>query len=127
MPHFIVEYSANLEPDIRMHALLLALRDAAMATGEFDLAAMRLRAEPREVYLIADGHPENGFIHIVARLRAGRDAATKQRIGEALLAAAGAHLEAAFATRPLALLIELQDVATPVFVRNTLNARVGQR
>jgi 5-carboxymethyl-2-hydroxymuconate isomerase len=66
MPHFTVEYSANLAPEIRAPELLLALRDAAMATGEFELAAMRLRAEPREVYLLADGHPENAFVHICA-------------------------------------------------------------
>lgn len=127
MPHFIVEYSANLAPELRAPDLLVVLRDAAMATGEFDLSAMRLRAVPRETCLIADGHPENAFVHIRVRLRAGRDQDTKQRIGSALLAAANAHLDNLFTVRPLALLIELQDVSTPVFTRSTIGRPVGRR
>jgi 5-carboxymethyl-2-hydroxymuconate isomerase len=126
MPHFIIEYSANLQPEIRMPDMMACLRDAALQTGVFELPALRIRAEPREQYLLADGDPSYGFIHLLVRIRAGRDEATKQRVGETLLAAMNAHLAPIFAAHPLALLIELQDVSPTVFVHNTLNERVGR-
>ena len=40
MPHFIVEYSANLDDEIKMQKLLGTLHDAALETGVFPLGGI---------------------------------------------------------------------------------------
>ena len=73
MPHVIVEYSDNLSDSVDLEALADNLHEVALASGLMDLAAMRTRFAPRHIYRIADRHPDNSFMHIVARLREGRD------------------------------------------------------
>ena len=40
MPHLIVEYSANIEEDLRLPELLSSLRDCAVASGVFPLGGL---------------------------------------------------------------------------------------
>jgi 5-carboxymethyl-2-hydroxymuconate isomerase len=77
MPHIVVEYSANLEKSIDIRALVRRVHEAVLASGVFELGAVRTRAERREVYEIADGDPDNGFIHVGLSIAPGRDAATR--------------------------------------------------
>ena len=44
MPHLIVEYSANIEDQIALDALLDKLHTCALGTGVFPLGGMRVRA-----------------------------------------------------------------------------------
>ena len=71
MPHLIVEYSANLEPALDIATLVEALHEAALETGVFPIGGMRTRAARRDLYRIADGHADNAFIHVQARIGAG--------------------------------------------------------
>ena len=59
------------------------LTDVAAGTGVFPLAGIRCRALPRDSYRVADGHPDNGFVHVELRVGAGRDVSTLRRAGEA--------------------------------------------
>ena len=68
MPHLIVEYSANLEPDLDMAHVISVLHEAALETGVFPIGGLRVRASRRDIYKIADGHPDNAFIHVQARI-----------------------------------------------------------
>lgn len=110
MPHLIIEYSKNLRDAIGPDAMVDALHTAAVATGEFPAMSLRTRAVERDCYRVGDGHPENGFVHIVLRIRPGRERARKTEIGEAVFAAALAHLKSTFETRPLGLTFEVQDI-----------------
>ncbi len=82
MPHFILEYSANLEDDIDVAYILKELRDAAVATGLFPLAGIRLRAVCYEDYLIADGKADYAFVHLTGILGGGRSLAVKKAAGQ---------------------------------------------
>ena len=73
MPHIIVEHSANLNDTHDMAELARQLSDAAMETGIFPLAGIRVRMHPVDVFAMADGHPENSFVAIIVRIGAGRD------------------------------------------------------
>ena len=95
MPHLIVEYSANLTAAADVAALLHAVHDAALATGLAPLDGLRTRAERRTEYVIADDHPDNAFVAIVARLGPGRSPAEKHALLDALIAAAERSLGAA--------------------------------
>ena len=93
MPHLIVEYSANLEPRLGLEALMAKLRDVAVAGGVFPLAGIRVRAARRDRYLIADGDPTHGFVHVMARIGKGRAEAVRRAQAQALFDALCAHLE----------------------------------
>ena len=78
MPHLMIDYSANVEPDVDMGALCDTLRDVAASIDAFPLAGVKVRAVRVDHYVIADGNPEHGFIDISIRIREGRDMQTKQ-------------------------------------------------
>jgi 5-carboxymethyl-2-hydroxymuconate isomerase len=71
---------------------------------------------PRPVYRIADGNPDNAFLHIVARIRAGRTVEERKRLGEALLAAARAALGSD--ARPIALGVEIHEIDPEMLFRH---------
>ena len=93
MPHLIVEYSANLESRLELDALMAKLRDVAVAGGVFPLAGIRVRAARRDRYLIADGDPAHGFVHVMARIGQGRAETVRRAQAEALFDALRDHLE----------------------------------
>jgi 5-carboxymethyl-2-hydroxymuconate isomerase len=110
MPHLIVEYSANLENAVDIAALVQAMHAAALETGAFPIGGTRTRAERREVYTIADGHPDNSFIHIQARIGTGRTPEVRQKAAEHLFARLKSETAEAFAKRPLGLTLEIVEI-----------------
>lgn len=87
MPHFIIEYSANLERRLDIDALCDATRQAALDTGIFEIGAIRVRAHKCENYAIADADPRNAFVHLMLRVGIGRDEATRKAAGDSIFAA----------------------------------------
>ena len=73
MPHFTLEYSANLDKLVDMGAAVEVVRKAAVETGIFPLGGIRVRAVKCEHYAIADGGKNFGFLAMVLRLGEGRD------------------------------------------------------
>lgn len=110
MPHLIVEYSANLEDAMDLDGLMAKLRDGAVASGIFPLAGIRVRGERRDRYLVADGEPDNGFVHVTARIGQGRDTATRRRAAEALFEVLCSHMQPVFEVRGLGLSFELVEI-----------------
>jgi 5-carboxymethyl-2-hydroxymuconate isomerase len=120
VPHLIVEYSVNLEPLINIQALVDAIHHGALATGVAPIDALRTRAEPRNVYRIGDGHPDNSFIAVAARLGAGRTPEQKHRFLTAVLDATEALL-GSHATNVM-ISVEYQEI-DPEFRINKNNIR----
>ncbi|MDH4063334.1 MAG: 5-carboxymethyl-2-hydroxymuconate Delta-isomerase, partial [Acidobacteriota bacterium] len=60
---------------------------------------------------IADGEPANAFVHVVLRIAAGRDPATRERAGAHVFQALTDRLAPMSASRPLAISFELQEIA----------------
>ena len=54
MPHITIEYTANLEPELRLGALIAALHEVAAGIEAFPRAGLRTRAERRDHYLVAE-------------------------------------------------------------------------
>lgn len=111
MPHLIVEYSANLRDELGPDAFIECVHTAAEATGEFPAGSLRTRAEERDRYRIGDGHPANGFVHIVFRVRP-RDAEARRKLGEPVFQAACAFLDPLFAGRAIGFTFEVQEIDT---------------
>ncbi|MFO1351088.1 MAG: 5-carboxymethyl-2-hydroxymuconate Delta-isomerase [Gammaproteobacteria bacterium] len=128
MPHIVVEYSTNLAPRIDVAALLRALHRAALDTGVFPIGGLRTRAAPRQDYVIADGHPDNAFVHVTLRIGHGRDLATKQRAGDRVFGALCAFLDPVFRTTPLGISLEIQEIDPDLsFKHNNLHDIVKRR
>ncbi len=110
MPHFHVDYSANLEERLQISCLLTVLRDAAMETGIFPLAGIRIRATACDHWIIADGNPDHAFLDISIRLRAGRSAEAKKQATERIFAAAETFCADVMATSSFMLSLEMRDI-----------------
>lgn len=110
MPHLIVEYSANLEKVIDIQALVHAVQNAAHETGIFPKAGTRTRAERRDVYEIADGHPDNGFVHLIVRVGTGRTVEVRKQAGDLIFARLTAALDEVYQARPLAISFEMVEI-----------------
>ena len=108
MPHFTIEYSANLDKRIDMAAVVELVRKAAIETGIFPLGGIRVRALRCEHYAIADGNPQHGFLAMVLRLGEGRDLAARKKAGEHIFKALSAHLDPVFAASKFALSFDMQ-------------------
>jgi 5-carboxymethyl-2-hydroxymuconate isomerase len=108
MPHFTIEYSANIEPRVDIAAVVELVRKAAVETGIFPLGGIRVRAIRCEHYAIADGSPAMGFLAMLLRLGEGRDLPTRKKAGEHIFRALSYFLEPAFAGSKLALSFDMQ-------------------
>jgi 5-carboxymethyl-2-hydroxymuconate isomerase len=108
MPHFTIEYSANLEGRVDMEKVVEVVRKAAVETDIFPLGGIRVRAISCEHYAIADGNPQFGFLDMVLRLGEGRDLATRKQAGEHIFKALSAHLDPLFAQSQFALSFDMQ-------------------
>ena len=110
MPHISLEYSANLDDQLDIAGLCAALRDAAVATGVFPAAGIRVRAFAAHHVVIADGDPRHGFVDIAMRVGAGRDAPTLARAADEVFAAAQRFTAAHMAAEPFMLSLELREM-----------------
>jgi 5-carboxymethyl-2-hydroxymuconate isomerase len=118
MPHIMVEYSSNLERGISATTLIDGLHQTVIDSGLFEPAAVRTRALPRDIYLIADRAPENIFLHIIARIRAGRTTDERKSLGNSLLRTAREALAALPASTPIALTVEVQEIDPEMLFRH---------
>jgi 5-carboxymethyl-2-hydroxymuconate isomerase len=126
--HIVIEHSANLRPHLDLAALIHGVHEAALATGIFPIGGIRTRAYEATAYCIADGHPDNAFVHLSIRVGHGRDLATRRKACEQIFAAASQQLDPLFARMPLGLSVEMQEL-DPVlnFKRNNLHDYVKTR
>jgi 5-carboxymethyl-2-hydroxymuconate isomerase len=108
MPHFTIEYSANLDKRVDMAKVVEIVRKAAVETGIFPLGGIRVRAIRCEHYAIADAEHDYGFLDMVLRIGEGRDLPTRQKAGEHVFQALSKHLDPVFAGSKFALSFDMQ-------------------
>ena len=125
MPHIVVEYSANLDAALSIEALVREVHGAVLATGLFKVGAVRTRAARRDVFVIADGDPQNAFINVVARIGRGRPAEKRRALAAAIMAALDAATAALAEARGLALSVYVEEIDEDGALRkNNLHARM---
>jgi 5-carboxymethyl-2-hydroxymuconate isomerase len=108
MPHFTLEYSANLDALVDMGAVVEVVRKAAIETGIFPVGGTRVRAVRCEHYAIADGSKDFAFLAMLLRLGEGRDLATRKKAGEHVFKALSTYLDPVFAQAKFALSFDMQ-------------------
>lgn len=110
MPHITIEYSSNIADRLHVDTCIRRVHDAAMTTGIFADDALRTRASERRHFRVADGHPDNAFVHVTLRMRPGRTPEVKQAAGRVIYQAICDHLAPIFADSPLGLTFEMQEI-----------------
>lgn len=110
MPHFIAEYSANIQEDIDFQDFFTKVNTFLGSTGVFPLGGIRSRAIRMDDYVIADAKHDYAFIHMTLKVGAGRDLETRQRVAEELFALIDAHFKPLKDRRLLAISFEMTEL-----------------
>lgn len=110
MPHQIIEYSANLAPELDIDGLVAVLHETAAGIDAFPPAGLRTRAGKREHYRVADNHPDNAFVHVVLRIAHGRSLTVQKAAGDKIFAALCDYLAPIQSKSPLAISFEMQEI-----------------
>ena len=125
MPHLIFEYTDNLAAEGDIPGLLLKANQALIGQGSvIPIGGVRSRAICLTEYCVADGMHDDAFVHATLKIGAGRDAATRQQIGDALFEMIKAHFSALEAKRYLALSMEIVEFSeSGTWKQNNIHAR----
>ncbi len=83
MPHVIVEYSKQSVDDAQVGAILNTIHHAIAESGLFKADQIKTRAYGFDKFTNA-GESEP-YIHIQARIKAGRDVDNKKQLGDVIL------------------------------------------
>ncbi len=112
MPHFHLEYSANLEEKVNVSALCDSIRLAAIDIEIFPMPGIRVRATRVDHYSIADGNEKHGFIDLSIRLREGRSEKAKRDAVEKIFETMCGFMEPVLEKASVALSAEIRDINT---------------
>lgn len=128
MPHFQIDYSANLDEVVDMSALCEAIRITATKIEAFPTAGIRVRATRADHVAMADGNPKHGFIDLSVRLREGRPADVKSDAIARVFATVKDFMAPAMEDHSIALSAEMRDIdasLSPKFgnIRHNLEGR----
>lgn len=86
MPHFIAEYSANLEDSVDFQDLFEQVNNFLGGTGVFPLGGIRSRAIRMDKFRMADAKHDYAFVHMTLKVGSGRDLETRQKVATELFA-----------------------------------------
>lgn len=122
MPHLVILYTPNIEPQADMGTLCRTLADTMLAVRDeagkqvFPTGGTRVLAYPSAHYAVADGgRPDDAFVYMNLRMASGRSAAVQKVAGDALLAAAREHLAPLFAQRAMGLTVQVDESPGQVY------------
>jgi 5-carboxymethyl-2-hydroxymuconate isomerase len=121
MPHITIEYSQGANARVDINRLAQGVHIAARTSGIFPANAVRTFAREATISFVADEHPENVFVQIVARVAPGRPPELLKRVADLLFAAGAAEAAEALDAGRFALRVDLteSDPALSAY-RNTL-------
>ena len=128
MPHFILEYSANIKDDLDLDGLFRSLHETALETGVFPLGGIRFRAVRCDDYLIADADPQNAFVHLTAKIGRRREPDVREVVAEKIFDTLVEYLDSLYRQRPLAISFELTELAMGLsFRKNNIHEKIKQK
>lgn len=110
MPHFIMEYSANLDNDLDIPTLFEKLNETAIATGVFPIGGIRTRAVRCEFFRVGEGDPENTFVHLTAKVGSGRTPEVLKAASDTIFETFSASLKPIFDRRWMSVGFEMIEL-----------------
>lgn len=110
MPHFIAEYTDNIEQQADLPGLFEKVHRVLGDSDVFLLGGIRSRGVRLDTWRMADGKHDYAFVHMTLKVGHGRDLATRQAVAEALFALITEHFAPLQAQRLLALSFEMVEL-----------------
>lgn len=127
MPHFTLEYSANLDARVDMGELCETVRQVALTTGMFEIGGIRVRAVRCEAYAIADANPDNAFLDLTIKIGEGRSVEAQKAAGETIFARLQEYLAPLFESPHFALSMQIREMASATsWKKNSMHARLRE-
>ncbi|WCN39528.1 5-carboxymethyl-2-hydroxymuconate Delta-isomerase [Aneurinibacillus uraniidurans] len=125
MPHIIVEYTDNVKAEGDISGLLQKINDVLIGRAPlFPIGGIRSRAIELQDYCVADGTADDAFVHVTLKIGAGRSEADKKAVCDELFATVKDHFAELFATRYLALSMELVEFSEAgTYKHNNIHVR----
>lgn len=128
MPHFIAEYTDNLQAQADLPGLFEKVHHCLGATGVFPLGGIRSRAVRLDTWRMADGQHDYAFVHMTLKVGHGRDLATREQVAKALFAVITEHFAELQSQRLLALSFEMIELHPQLnFKQNNVHAFLHQQ
>jgi 5-carboxymethyl-2-hydroxymuconate isomerase len=121
MPHLVILYTPNVEPQVDMTALCRTLADGMLTVKDeagkqvFPTGGTRVLAYPAAHYAVADGQGDYAFIYMNLRMAGGRSEAVKKLAGDTVLERAKAHLAPLFEQRLIGLTVQVDESPGQVY------------
>ena len=124
MPHLVILYTGNLEPQADISALCRSLADTMLTVRDDDgkqvypTGGTRVLAYPAAHWAVADGGAagiaaggtgDYAFVYLNLRMGQGRSDATKKRAGEALENCATAFFEPFLAQKHIGVTLQIDE------------------
>lgn len=115
MPHLVILYTPNLDPDADIGGLCRALADAMLAVKDesgkqvFPTGGVRVLAYPAAHHAVADGAGDYAFAYLNLRMGRGRSEAVKRRAGELLGEVARKHFGPHMGRRPTGVTLQIDE------------------
>ena len=117
MPHVVVQYTANLDPEAEIGRLCHALAEVLVAQRGaaggrvFPIGGTRVLAYPTSQFAVADGGDDRAFVFVEARIAPGREPTVVKAAGEAMLGVVQRHFEQILASRPVGITLQIHESA----------------
>jgi len=121
MPHLVILYSGNLDPDGNMTRFCRALADTMLEVWDeegkqvFPTGGTRVLAYPAPHYAIADGKHDYAFVYLNLRMGKGRSAETQKKAGDAIAACAERHFNPLMAKRLIGITVQVDESPGQVY------------
>ena len=123
MPHFIAEYTENLEQQADLPGLFEKVHRVLGDSGLFPLGGIRSRGVRLDTWRMADGKHDYAFVHMTLKVGHGRDLATREAVAQAVFAVITEHFAQLQAQRLLALSFEMIELHPQLnFKQNNVHA-----
>ena len=123
MPHFIAEYTDNLEQQADLPGLFEKIHRVLGDSGVFPLGGIRSRGVRLDTWRMADGKHDYAFVHMTLKVGHGRDLATREAVAQAVFAVITEHFAQLQAQRLLALSFEMIELHPQLnFKQNNVHA-----
>ena len=110
MPHFIAEYTDNLEQQADLPGLFEKVHRVLGDSGVFPLGGIRSRGVRLDTWRMADGKHDYAFVHMTLKVGHGLDLVTREAVAQAVFAVITEHFAQLQAQRLLALSFEMIEL-----------------
>lgn len=120
MPHLTIDYSSNLDASITP-ALLRTANAALLATGQFQEADIKTRAQGFDCFAVGTQDAARGFVAARLAILSGRSSQIKREVADVLLAALEAITDDKL---ELQISVEVVDIDRDSYAKRLRN-RVG--